>query len=287
MTPDLSALRAVSRDTSSPMAPYSMSSGQKDNVEDPFHNWLHNLQNASLSRLHTSSTESILDWPHFDSYAEIRHRQNVSIFNLEQARPLMSGKWQSPILPFVDATEINRIIDAFQENINFWYPTMAKSIIEPLKVKLSTGQLGNDCDSCLALLLMALGCACEATTSALQEDSDPTRLDFQSQRRRMGDMYFDSAVSRMHIAYQEVSRSALHCLLFTALYYAFSQRPLQAWSSINATATKCRVLLSYKPVGTTSDDEECTRRIFWSCFILERYALRAPTNTIHDLITPT
>lgn len=216
MTPDLSALRATSGDTSSPLAPYSMSSGQKDNVEDPFHNWHQNLQNASLSRLHTSSTESILDWPHFDSYAEIRHRQNVSIFHLEQARPLMSANYQTPMLPFADASEIDNIVEAFQQNINFWYPTMAQSIMEPLKAKLLMGQLGNDCDSCLALLLMALGCACEATASAFQGDSDPGKPDLQPQRRRMGDMYFDCAMSRIYIAYQEVSRSALHCLLFSA-----------------------------------------------------------------------
>lgn len=193
-----------------------MSSGQRDNVEDPFHNWLHNVQNASLSRLHTSSTESILDWPHFDSYAEIRHGQNVSIFNLEQARPPMSGSWQTPMMPYAGTTEIDKIVEAFQQNINFWYPTMAKSIIDPLKSKLLMGQLGNDCDSSLALLMMALGCACEATTSAFPDDSDSAKPDFQPQRRKMGDMYFDCAVSRMHIAYQEVSRSALHCLLFTA-----------------------------------------------------------------------
>jgi len=214
--PDLSIFRAASRDVSSPIAPYSMSSGQRDNVEDPFHNWLHNVQNASLSRLHTSSTESILDWPHFDSYAEIRQGQSVSIFNLEQARPPMSGSWQTPMLPYADATEIDKVIQAFQQNINFWYPTMAKSMIEPLKSKLSTGELGNDCDSCLALLMMALGCACEATTSAFLDASDSTQLDLPPRRRRIGDMYFDCAVTRVHVAYQEVSRSALHCLLFTA-----------------------------------------------------------------------
>lgn len=39
--------------------------------------------------------------------------------------------------------------------------------------------------------------------------------------------------------------------------------------SINSTATKCRLLLSYPPANETPEDQECLRRIFWSCYILE------------------
>lgn len=55
------------------------------------------------------------------------------------------------------------------------------------------------------------------------------------------------------------------------MYFAFLRRPLQAWEYINASAAKCLLLLSYTPQGETSDDEERIRRIFWSCYILERY----------------
>lgn len=57
------------------------------------------------------------------------------------------------------------------------------------------------------------------------------------------------------------------------LYYAYLQRPLQAWSYVSVTASKCLFLLSYTPLGSPLKDSECLRRIFWSCFILERYAL--------------
>jgi hypothetical protein len=57
---------------------------------------------------------------------------------------------------------------------------------------------------------------------------------------------------------------------FQSFYFVFQQRPLQAWSYINATATKCRVLISYLPSNATIEDNECIRRIFWLCYILER-----------------
>lgn len=56
------------------------------------------------------------------------------------------------------------------------------------------------------------------------------------------------------------------------MYFAFLRRPLQAWEYINAAAAKCLLLLSYPPVGESLEDQERIRRIFWSCYILERYA---------------
>ncbi|KAK5460875.1 hypothetical protein LTS15_002938 [Exophiala xenobiotica] len=267
---DPAAFQALSGDVASPTAPYSMSTNRRDTPEVPFHNWLHNVQNASLSRLHISTTENILAWPHFDCYPILRESERVSIFNLEQGRTPLAGREPSLVLPFVSIGEIETITMAFEQNINFWYPTMSKGMLDQLKDKLSTGRLINDCDSCLAFLVMALGCACGSTASACQDNSEGG-ANPQPQRKRMGDMYFDCAMNRMHIPLQEVSRSALHCLLFTAFYFAFSQRPLQAWSFIDTTASKCRVLLAYKPTGTTQDEEECIHRIFWSCFILERF----------------
>lgn len=54
-----------------------------------------------------------------------------------------------------------------------------------------------------------------------------------------------------------------------SLYFAYLQRPLQAWSYINTTAARCRLLLSYGS-SNSPDENECLRRIFWSCYILER-----------------
>lgn len=58
------------------------------------------------------------------------------------------------------------------------------------------------------------------------------------------------------------------------LYFAFLRRPLQAWEYINAAAAKCLLLLSYPPTAETQEDQERLRRIFWSCYILERYVRR-------------
>lgn len=53
------------------------------------------------------------------------------------------------------------------------------------------------------------------------------------------------------------------------LYFAYLRRPLQAWNYIHDTAAKCQLLLSYPPVNEPTENQECLRRIFWACYILE------------------
>lgn len=60
-------------------------------------------------------------------------------------------------------------------------------------------------------------------------------------------------------------------LTSTRIYFAFLRRPLQAWEYINAASSKCLLLLSYRAPNETDEDQERIRRIFWSCYILERY----------------
>jgi hypothetical protein len=120
------------------------------------------------------------------------------------------------MLPFASSDELDSIISSFQQSINFWYPTMSKRIINGLKSRVSSGRLTEESESCLAFLLMALGCASEATTSSFQGDDESNWRDgeFLRQRKMMGDMYFECAVRKIHVAYVEMSRAALHCLLF-------------------------------------------------------------------------
>jgi len=201
--------------------------------EPAFRAWLASVENASISRLHTSTTESILAWPHFDCYPELRNadkRASASIFDLEQARSASAVASTPSMLPFTSSDEVESIVESFQQNINFWYPTLARSHLDQITDKILRGVLGNDCESCLALLVMALGCACDVTASALDNDSENEAAELtegprsrserafrpQSHRQKMGGLYFDCAMSRLHFAYQEVSRPALQCLMYTA-----------------------------------------------------------------------
>ena len=175
-----------------------------------------NMHNAVLAPLHTSATESILKWPNFDAFPSLRFEEGVSVFHLEHLRPPVLEK-PTAMYPYVSGDVVEQIIEAFQQNINFWYPTLSKDKVQDLTAKITSGDLDQSCNSCLALLLMALGCACDSIATVFKGgDVDMEDSEHQQQRRRMAESYFDGAMKRLHTASFEISTDAAQCFLFTS-----------------------------------------------------------------------
>ncbi|TEA11550.1 Echinocandin B biosynthetic cluster transcription factor ecdB [Colletotrichum sidae] len=228
------------------------------------------FENAVLDSMHTSTTESVLQWPHFDVFPSVRDGY-VSIFHLEQSRPAVKTR-SATMYPYVTAEDVDGILDSFENTINFWYPTMSRGQLAQVRGLISDGIPEEDSSIlvCLALLTMALGCAGQVTAAlapgAALSDEERKR---RASRKAVGDMFFDGVLKKLHVVHTNVGSTATHCLFFTAMYFAFQRRPLQAWEYINAASAKCLLLLSYPPESESAEDQERIRRIFWSCYILE------------------
>ncbi|KAG5949932.1 hypothetical protein E4U53_005631 [Claviceps sorghi] len=227
------------------------------------------FENAVLDSMHTSTTESVLSWHHFDGFPSLRNDYSP-IFQLEQSRSSLPIK-QSTIYPFVASDEVDSILESFEHNVNFWYPTMSRRQIEQTRSLINSGvTLEDSIDACVALLTMALGCASQVTTD-MENASSESEQDARRRisRRQMGDVYFNAALKKVYVSHLDVTSLSAQCLFHVGLYFAFLSRPLQAWEYIGATASKCMMLLSYRPSHETQEDRERIRRIFWSCYILE------------------
>lgn len=178
------------------------------------------LENAVLDSMHTSTTESVLQWPHFDVFPSLRNGY-VSIFELEQSRPPVKMQPTSIVYPFVSDDELEATLEAFQSNVNFWYPTMSTRQLDKVRLAVKCFNAGvaedHTVESCLAHLTMALGCASQTIADLISgaplTDQDVKR---RAQRREMGDLYFDHALRRLHVAHMDVSSVATQCLFFTA-----------------------------------------------------------------------
>ncbi|KAK1538744.1 C6 zinc finger domain-containing protein [Colletotrichum costaricense] len=261
------ALRSASRGSFSGSPLNEIHHPQRTPISEP--QYQNNFENAVLDSMHTSTTESVLQWPHFDAFPNMRDGY-VPIFHLEQSRPAVKTR-ATPVYPYVTAEDIDEIIESFEHTINFWYPTMSRNQLEQVRNLIADGiPEGDSILVCLALLTMALGCVGLVTTglastSSLSEEDRKRR----ASKRAMGDMYFDSVLKKLHVVHTNVGSTATHCLFFTAMYFAFLRRPLQAWEYINAASAKCLLLLSYPPESESAEDQERIRRIFWSCYILE------------------
>lgn len=222
------------------------------------------VDNAIISEAHTSTTEAVFEWSVFDSIPALRGERGGSVFSLENSRPGLPSR--RLVHPYTSEQDADRIIYAFQRTVNFSYPVVPLQDLTICRSKVTAGDLDDSLASCFTLLVMALGCAAEVVSELLPRENDP-EFTLPQHFRSLSLAYFDAALKQIHNAYCEISTGSAQCLMLAALFYAYTQRPLQAWSMLGSAATKCRVLLSY---GTeTADDSECIRRIFWSCFILE------------------
>ncbi|KAJ5459939.1 uncharacterized protein N7458_001491 [Penicillium daleae] len=219
------------------------------------------ISNATLSPFHASTTESILSWPQFAEFGNLIKERGFSVFRLESMRVPLAPR-HSTVQPYMPKQEVESTVRSFERGINFWYPTMARARTEELTAHILSGTFEETTSSCLSLLMMALGCSCQLVGSfAHRETSNASDVDSQRQGRLMGELYFDSAFKKIYLAQAGFTADAVQCLFFTG--------PLQAWSFINAAATKCRLLLSYDVPDQSPQQLECLRRIFWSCYILE------------------
>ena len=175
------------------------------------------FENAVLDSMHTSTTESILQWPHFDVFSSLRAKA-LTNFELERARPAM--KVRSRVgHQYLSEDRLRSILDKFAHGVNFWFPTLAEHHYCRMPAMLSCDSSvdGDDAETCLALLTIALGCAGEVSGGLAKQvelsDEEAVR---RSQSKALGDMYFNAALQRLYAAHAEITSTAAHCLLFTA-----------------------------------------------------------------------
>ena len=174
------------------------------------------FENAVLDSMHTSTTQSILQWPHFDVFPSLR-AYDISIFHLEQKRDQLTTR-SNLIYPYIAMEDIDSILDSFEHSINSWYPTMSQSQLHKIRAMLNSGVPPDDSvDGCITLLTMALGCANQVTAGLatgpfLTQSEERRRI----LKRKMGDIYFQSALKMIYVAHLDISSTATQCLFFVA-----------------------------------------------------------------------
>ena len=169
--------------------------------------------------MHTSTTESVLQWHHFDAFPTLG-QDYIPIFQLEQCRPAMRTG-NAPVYLYTKPEDVEEILESFEHTINFWYPTMSRMQLQNTHALMTTMPTCNMDEEgvhvCLARLTMALGCASQVV-SGLTGDELLTDAELRQRagKRTIGDMYFDSAIRKIHQAHMEVSSTATHCLFYAA-----------------------------------------------------------------------
>jgi len=173
------------------------------------------VANATLSA-HTSATEDLLSSPFATPFPSLR-AQFRPIFQLESNCPSIPFQPRS-IRPCFTSEEAENLLASFQNNVNFWYPTVSKSTLQRLFEKVRNGFVGNSCEDCAALLVMALGAASELIHLVHSDNKGggfETRQ-HQNELMTMASVCFDEAMKLLIVASMELSTISTQCVFLAA-----------------------------------------------------------------------
>lgn len=95
---------------------------------------------------------------------------------------------------------------------------MSRVKLQAAQSLLSTsGDMDDSTSSCLAFLMMALGCASQATNGLAARGSlAEEEVKYRASQRTMADMYMDRVLKKLHLIHMEVSTTATQCSFFVA-----------------------------------------------------------------------
>ncbi|KAH7264668.1 hypothetical protein B0J15DRAFT_464542 [Fusarium solani] len=183
----------------------------------------------------------------------------VWLSKMERSTSFLSRRDQTvvPTRVFLLPPEsIYSTLHAFSERIHVWLPVLSSDFQESFH-RCINGQSPSHSDTCLAMLVMALGsfAAADTITSALD--------------KQLGAEYFAEASKLLPEVLLDFSIRSLQCLTFFAVYYMHLIRPCQAHDHILMASARAQNMLKIHSRGSDMKTVEALRRAYWAILLIE------------------
>ncbi|KAL4781919.1 hypothetical protein BJX76DRAFT_333958 [Aspergillus varians] len=208
---------------------------------------------STMPKVHTTPALNLLKWPLIRDLVA-RPYNPQTLLQLEMTRgPL---KMEFPVS--FDLSRAPAYIEAFFERVNVWYAcvdpyTWPRYYNAAVSLGFSEGP-----ESCVALLVLALGCAAQYGSIALiSTDKDPPGLS-----------YFMAAWNILPSVIMRTSVATAQCFILTAAYLFYLVRPLEAWTLLSNASMKLQLLFgnsSRVPLRL----RELSVRVYWNALLYE------------------
>ncbi|KAK9242379.1 hypothetical protein V1506DRAFT_89529 [Lipomyces tetrasporus] len=145
---------------------------------------------------------------------------------------------------------------AFSERIHTWYPILHPGFSDQFFQSI-TGSFHNSTDSCLVLLVAAIGslAECDSVLAALEARPDAP--------------YIESALAMLPTVLVECSLRSLQCLVLFSIYYCCLVKPCQAHDYALMASFKAQNILKCQLYVDDAEKLELVRRAFWATLLIE------------------
>jgi Fungal Zn(2)-Cys(6) binuclear cluster domain/Fungal specific transcription factor domain len=149
---------------------------------------------------------------------------------------------------------------AFSEHVHCWYPIFRPGFSETY-IHILSGPLPASSDTCLALLVAAIGCFAHNKATAHTPAS----------AARHDTPYFEAAMSSLPAVLSDTSVTSIQCLVLLAIYYCCLLKPCQAHDYALIASFKAQNLLKSfrRTIDSNHEMYEHVKRAYWSILLLE------------------
>ncbi|RSL98117.1 hypothetical protein BHE90_009045 [Fusarium euwallaceae] len=182
----------------------------------------------------------------------------VWLSNMERSTSFLSRRdrgvsMQAFLLP---PESIYSTLRAFSERVHVWLPVLSSDFQESFHQCIN-GQSPSPSDTCLAMLVMALGsfAAADTITSALSQ--------------QLGAEYFTEASKLLPDILLDFSVRSLQCLIFFAVYCMHLIRPYQAHDHVLMASARAQNMLKIHSQRSDTKTVEALRRAYWAILLIE------------------
>ncbi|OAA54565.1 Zn(2)-C6 fungal-type DNA-binding domain protein [Niveomyces insectorum RCEF 264] len=214
------------------------------------------------------------------SESEAGRFANTLVANERAAWAARHHQQQRPRMFVLQQHRALEALDAFYEHVHSWFPILSPRFRETYLAVMS-GALPPATESCLALIVTAIGCLPDAAGLAASSSSPPS-----SSMARPDLSYANAALEMLPVVLAECSITAVQCLLTLSLYYCCTVQPMQAYDYVLIASLKIQTHLKTQPCTETPGDMEPALRAYWAILIVEHEIanqIDLPSSRIWDL----
>lgn len=208
-----------------------------------------------MPKTHTTPALHLLQWPVIQDLVS-KPCNPQALMQLEMSREPLVFK-EACNLDLRDRDHPYAL--AFFEKVNVWYAVVSPYTWAPMWRVASENNFRSGAESCIVLLVLALGEAadCCLRLAQVRPDEEPP-----------GMSYFNAAwrILPTLLLRNDVLSAQAHIL--AAAYLLYLVRPLEAWNALNTASSKIQLLLS-SPNTIPSQLRELSERIYWNTLLIE------------------
>ncbi|KAF2664787.1 hypothetical protein BT63DRAFT_378901 [Microthyrium microscopicum] len=206
---------------------------------------------STMPKNHTTPALNLLHWPKIRDLVSKKWDPQVLV-QLEMQRESLNLTANRPI----DFTHVPLYTQAFFNGVNVWYACVSPYKWHSLYRIAHARGFREGPESCLVLLVLALGSAsCGGTVSRLPEKTDPAGMAF-----------FTSAWAMIPSLILRNDLLSAQCQLLACAYLFYMVRPLEAWNLLVSTSMKLQLLVS-GPLS--AGDKRLSERLYWNALLFE------------------